>query len=192
MCQSADDGDKMLICGDGTKGCDMGYPLSASTQTPYTLHFLNHAQTDSYTLRYHIFCLDPLLSRVPDDDWFCHECRGNNDDEEHDNADAEAIKEEEEGDDGYVSEASTVAMADTDAAASHSAVVKAKNTKPIPVIIDLIKSACGMDLNSPMHEVVAYGVSQVGLADAGDMTLGDKAIHVAKQLNLAIAEEESD
>ena len=84
----------------------------------------NHTRT--LLRRYHIFCLDPPLSRVPDDDWFCQECRANDDgDEEREESDAEsvAIKEEEE-DDGYVSEASTVAMADTDVAGSQAAVVK--------------------------------------------------------------------
>lgn len=34
----------------------------------------------TYSLhRYHIFCLDPPLTRVPDGDWFCLECQGNSD-----------------------------------------------------------------------------------------------------------------
>ena len=78
----------------------------------------NHTRT--LLRRYHIFCLDPPLSRVPDDDWFCQECCGNsNGDKEDEDAGAESVAiKEEDDDDGYVSEASTVAMADPDAAVS--------------------------------------------------------------------------
>jgi hypothetical protein len=50
LCGSTEHGSQMLLCGDGKRGCDRGF---------------------------HIFCLAPPLSAVPDDDWFCVECSGN-------------------------------------------------------------------------------------------------------------------
>ncbi|CAA3027819.1 BRCT domain-containing At4g02110 [Olea europaea subsp. europaea] len=50
VCGSRDQGDEMLICGDdsGSAGCGIGT---------------------------HIDCCDPPLEDVPEDDWFCTECR---------------------------------------------------------------------------------------------------------------------
>lgn len=50
VCGSRDRGDEMLICGDdsGSAGCGIGT---------------------------HIDCCDPPLEDVPEDDWFCTECR---------------------------------------------------------------------------------------------------------------------
>lgn len=49
VCESHDNGDKMLLCGDesGRHGCGVGI---------------------------HIDCLDPPLGSVPEEDWFCDEC----------------------------------------------------------------------------------------------------------------------
>jgi len=47
VCDRPDKEEQMILCGDGQSGCDAPY---------------------------HIFCLDPPLSRVPETDWYCHEC----------------------------------------------------------------------------------------------------------------------
>ena len=50
VCKSPEDGESMLLCGDGEgKGCDRGF---------------------------HIHCLSPPLAAIPDGDWFCAKCSG--------------------------------------------------------------------------------------------------------------------
>ena len=53
MCGSRDRGEVMLICGDenGSSGCGIGT---------------------------HIDCCDPPLEEIPQEDWFCPNCRNKN------------------------------------------------------------------------------------------------------------------
>ena len=75
VCQSTDDGDEMLICGDGNKGCDMGCAQTYKLERIRKCILTQTYQNCSLVHRYHIFCLDPPLTCVPGGDWFCQECR---------------------------------------------------------------------------------------------------------------------
>ena len=62
---------------------------------------------------------------------------------------------------------------------------------PINEIVAMIKAELGLPSGMTMLDVIAQGMSLVGMDDnAGTMTLKDKAVCVARELNIATTKEE--
>ena len=101
-------------------------------------------------------------------------------------ADSVAVKEEDE-DSGYISEASTVGMPNSEDQ-SGVLVPPATNNRmsglPLCGIMASIRSELGHALSMPIHDVISQSASMLGLDLAGAMTLKDKAICVARELNI--------
>ena len=63
--------------------------------------------------------------------------------------------------------------------------------KPLATIVASIKSELGLPSATPIPDAISMGISLLGLAVVGTMTLKERAAQVARELDIPVVESEA-